>query len=594
MGKINQKLFETVASVKIPVFAGFDTESGVADTVVGFHKCENCDSHIVLNCLNAPACPICAGSLVLVNEDTNTELKASDFKNLEKLCSCDTCSTTWNSKNETVAKLQGETIHCMVCTSPIVVKADESDENDVPDKEKANMNKSNDSGSSSTDDNSDTSSTNDSSKDTTSDTDTTEADKELDEALKKLGVKDTDTKKDDTVKKDDSKVESADGDQKVGHAERAKELHKKIMGSKDPSKEDLKDFNESNKAAMDHHETKADEAFDKGDADTEKKHNTEKRVHKKMQKEVDAHAKRYGGEDKGQSNIEASDEEDEDEDNTNDNNNDGDDEDEELDASELVYHIALKNIKSAELLHSNDYGNWYLFSDKSPIAVASFENADNTVKNVFRSNDYSTAFTAAVSADGLNPELMKDFGFKPIKVDVTIDKLSQELIKERVDEKTRETNDKLNALSEMYDQSLGTAAIGTIKGFYENDGGFREGLIAQFSAVRARDPEILVESFLNKYLPDLMRSVVVTAKELMNKTPEALNEVSAMVDSAKPRSIVKKKAEIPAIAIHSQAEIIDEKPDNRNFGKERTAASAISIVDALFSGVKDKTRISRN
>ncbi len=147
-------------------------------------------------------------------------------------------------------------------------------------------------------------------------------------------------------------------------------------------------------------------------------------------------------------------------------------------------------------------------------------------------------------------------------------------------------DEKLASVSEFFEQSLGTAAVGITKGIFNNGDTFRESLVSELTALKVNSPEKFVEAFMLKNLPGLLKETIVVAKDLMNKTPDGLAEVAAMVASTTPRFNPVKKPSQSAIAIHSSVDKKDEKSNLKGEEVKSSLPKAPSaVVGKLFSSI---------
>ena len=261
----------------------------------------------------------------------------------------------------------------------------------------------------------------------------------------------------------------------------------------------------------------------------------------------------------------------------------------ELLSSLILFKASLAKAKKLELVATSSFNHWYMFDGANPIAVASYENADESVKKVFRSKDFLTVFESAVAEEGASETVMKDFGFEPIKVNFDIDDISNGIINEKVAEKVKEADDKLNSLAELYDQTIGIASMGSIKGLFKEGNNLRDAFVSRLKAVNVRDPEGLVDIVLAKELPDYLRSIMSKAKELSAKSPEFLEAQAVMVTEASPRAIVKASTNESSInppfsIVQAEVDLDNRNQEKSNLNRREATVTGASLMSNIRRG----------
>ncbi len=183
---------------------------------------------------------------------------------------------------------------------------------------------------------------------------------------------------------------------------------------------------------------------------------------------------------------------------------------------------------NVEVVPNADHSKWYLFADKSPVAVSEVSRAGESVQSIFKTDQYKEAFSAATS-DGVTQETLDSFGFEPTSVDVPIDEAVRQTVEAMVNEKIKEYDDKAANLVERFQTCVGIAAVGINKGSFGKNP-LKAALTASLKNVGVRNAEIIVDDAFEKHGEDAQREIVEKALDLMDKTPETLNEVAAMVE----------------------------------------------------------------
>lgn len=268
------------------------------------------------------------------------------------------------------------------------------------------------------------------------------------------------------------------------------------------------------------------------------------------------------------------------EDTSSDENTDEDEEKKEEAIKAAFFKAAIKNTKKFDLVHASNYNHWYLIGDgRTPIAVSAFDEASPEVQPVFRTDSYKNAFESGQQADGgINPDLLKDFGFAPVDVNVDLDDVTKQHIDDEVAKKTDELNNKIEEIEDVTAQCLGIAVMADLKGIYPVQSSIRTPLINKLSALKVRNADSVVDEILSKYMPEYMQSLVAKATELAHKSEAALAEQAELITSAEYRtpvtaSTIDKPANVLPFAIHSGTEDVSNQ-ENRNLnGREEVSAS---------------------
>lgn len=478
------KVAQILANTPSLVLAHYNSETGWDnETVVAKLTCSGCNSQVLSNSTLYPLCPHC--STVMAKDKKTQTLNNDDFRKMHSVASCETCGTNYVGDDATLAAFKDTSFHCLVCSDDTKPATDDDNKDESTEKNTTDT-----SGAPSplTDD--------DQSKETTADSD---ADKELSDALEKLGLKDDGSKADSD--KDNSSTDDTKSTKEMPPKEHGKKKEKAAVQSSDDPEDDDDDENED---------------------------------------------------------------------------------DDEIDASAAWYRSTLNNAKHFSVVATPGYDNWYLFADKTPLCIASFNDADASVQNVFRSQEFALAFDTAVKSDGkVSDALVKDFGFRPVEVKIELDDVAKQIVNDEIDTKTKDLQNKEAALSEAYDQCIGIAALGITKGVYPQMEVFRNSLIAKLQSHNMREPEAFVDNYMQKELPGLMQGVVAVAKDLMAKSPESLETLAATVMDMAPRAY-SKKTTITPIAVTSET-VSKKHEDNNLKGKDKAPAPS-----AVLSGLKNR------
>lgn len=248
-----------------------------------------------------------------------------------------------------------------------------------------------------------------------------------------------------------------------------------------------------------------------------------------------------------------------------------------------IYNAQLKLIKKPNIVASQNYEHWYLFDGTSPIAVASMDKANNNIRPIFRTLNYGEAFATAIASEGINQTIMADFGFQPVEIGLTLDDVTAQIVEDKIKEKTDELNDRIKNTSELFEQSLSIAALGNIKGIFTEANNLRKGLVDKLKAVHVRNAESLVDSVMMAEMKPYIKAIVVKANELVNKSPESLQEIAAMISTAEYRTpIMSSEVEgnVSTLPISVTPDIDFEKDNNlkTNQGKGKVQASDLMSV----------------
>jgi chemotaxis protein histidine kinase CheA len=626
-----------LASVTMPVFAAYDMDTGFPNkAIIGSFHCKSCSTNLITNATVMGICPCCTSILKPLNK-TVAFIK-DDFESLQPLAKCKACSTAFVSNDETIEAMVGQDFYCPVCSTKISADEDEDDGAD----EQADKSMVDDS---SDDDKDKTDAAED---DKTTDTsDDSDADKELDDMLKNIVPEKDDNSSNTDDSSSDTKpaVTSADDDDKSGdddgsdysksdpdakisyhrkkihhHKKKAKEhqeLAKKFADGDDSTAKDSDKADSHTKMASRHSDLAKkhrdrindivddkDDKDDKNSVESDFKENLENKTKpipvvvdkvktektEKTEKPVEDKVKEELKKKEQEAAIKKKKEEDEAEAKKKETNKEEVKETE--DVTSAIYDSMIASIKKPNVVANSNYQNWFLFDGNMPVAIASMEYADKSVQNVFRSHNYAEAFASAVKDDGgINKKLLEDFGFKPLEVSLDLDDVSKKIVDESVKSKTALLDDKLKATSELYEQALGIAAIGNIKGIFQDSNNLRSALIAKLQANRVRAPEQLVDSVMATEMPKYIANLVIKANELMEKPVESLAEIASMVNEAEFRSPVV-ASELSGEDLPPVSFLADRinKTDKGKVEKVHNKGSAVisSIMDSLHRSSLDK------
>lgn len=276
------------------------------------------------------------------------------------------------------------------------------------------------------------------------------------------------------------------------------------------------------------------------------------------------------------------------------------DETEDSDAVQASYfRAALKKTKQFDLVASSDYRHWYLMGDRTPLAISAFEDASPEVKPIFNNDSYKNAFESSKEADGgVNEQLLNDFGFTPVGVNVDLDDVQKQAINDAVDEQTAELKNKIEEVAALYDQCIGIAAMGDLKGITPNPGSLRAPLIASLKAINVRNPDALIDGILAKHMPDYIKGLIAKANELTVKSEAGLKEISEMITSAEYRTPVTASTDDVATKnVVPFSVVADTNQKNGNLdSKDRVEASSTGsnlTVDKMRSALSGIRGINR-
>ncbi len=130
----------------------------------------------------------------------------------------------------------------------------------------------------------------------------------------------------------------------------------------------------------------------------------------------------------------------------------------------------------------------------------------------------------------MTEEVLNNFGFEPTSVEVPVDEAVRQTVEAQVNEKIKEYNRKTTDLVDRFQSCVGIAAVGINKGIYGANP-LKAALTASMKNAGVRNAEIIVDEVFEKHGEEAQREIVEKALDLMEKSPETLQEVSAMVEN---------------------------------------------------------------
>jgi len=236
---------------------------------------------------------------------------------------------------------------------------------------------------------------------------------------------------------------------------------------------------------------------------------------------------------------------------------------------------------------------WYMFANDRPVAIARYNNASDNVKTIFGSNKFLAAFKATAE-EGLTEQAVTDFGFEPINVEVPVDDAAAQNIEQQVTAATKKFAATAGDTKKLFERCIGIASVGINKGVFSDiDNTFRAALIARLNSLRVRDAESVVDSVLAEHGESLLRSIVVKATELTDKSPEALDEIADMVSQASYRAPSRSsggnssRSRIPFMASAEPTEGVtdDSSDDESDISNSNSVTTPASGFDAQMQEV---------
>lgn len=175
---------------------------------------------------------------------------------------------------------------------------------------------------------------------------------------------------------------------------------------------------------------------------------------------------------------------------------------------------------------------WYMFVKHVPIATLSSVKASEGVKSIF-TNERLLKEAFFASLPSINDQVVKDFGMDPIvhNIDQT-DAINSEVSKKEAEIKAsfeRKETDMLNT----FKQCLSMASAGIVKNvFKDKENTLRSALISEFKGLGIENSCTIIDRVLSSEMEKFVATVLSKAFELKEKTLDARNELSQMIETS--------------------------------------------------------------
>lgn len=260
--------------------------------------------------------------------------------------------------------------------------------------------------------------------------------------------------------------------------------------------------------------------------------------------------------------------------------------------ADLVQAMAGKE-GAVSVVPSPDRSKWYLFLDNVPVAVSDKSNATEAVQKMFDNDKFVTAWEAATT-DGVTEDALASFGFTSIKTEVPVEEAVAQNLEASIREEQNKYEIKAKDYGDRFTRCLGIAAVGVTKKVFKESNPVATALIASLKGARIRNPETMVNGAFNKHGESYLRSIVLRATELMEKSDETLDELANTVaDSAQqePEVEVEDKAEkqesnkIIPLNLKVEEKRADQDVEKKEEELVASDTDSLSKIDRLFSRV---------
>lgn len=183
----------------------------------------------------------------------------------------------------------------------------------------------------------------------------------------------------------------------------------------------------------------------------------------------------------------------------------------------------------------NKEPSWIAFLDGVPVAKATSISAANHAR-IFEDVAFANALLASAQENGVN-QALTDMGFKPLEIEVVVDKDVDALVKNQVEAATASASvgyeKERNEFEERFLAALATAAVGINRGFFKNlNNPVKQALWNSLSAAGMRQPEALIDNVFSAQADSYHKVLLDKAREIVSKPLEIQNELTnAIMDS---------------------------------------------------------------
>lgn len=513
---------------EVPQLLGLPEDTNSTDEVqvtAALHECVSCHTRAVINMLDAPACMVCSNSMELVEKsDEGVEVPESEVKELPVEINCTACATTFRG-SEVFASLNGNNINCIVCSSLIPVKADDSFTDDETEEE---------------DEDEDTSSIY---SDPSDYGETVDEEDEGDFA----SDDDFDYEASDEDFSEDGEEEGVVDSNDFSDEEENEEDFTELASDEDGESEDDFDYEESE----DNTEDDEDEPEDDSDhfeayasangkkrmsvkANSGGNNNENTDPNNKPQPNTDPNApKEEKVNPPDQTTRNAPEKPAPLQDLTTDIPNGEVSTQPKVEANALA--VALKedaDFNFVATASSNGHLRWFLFANENPVATSVYERATEGAKAVF---DNQKAFSGAIqaaleSANGDAEKTLADFGFEPVVVEVPVDEATNQHIEKQIEARASVYTSSKEETITKFRSCLSLASMAIRKHIGGHRSPMREKLVATLLDNGVRDAASVVDSVIDATNEDELKNFISLANEYMDKSPEAINELVEVVE----------------------------------------------------------------
>lgn len=178
---------------------------------------------------------------------------------------------------------------------------------------------------------------------------------------------------------------------------------------------------------------------------------------------------------------------------------------------------------------------YHVFCGNLQVARLIKSKASSQIQSIFEKPTLVQSFLAvAKSEKGLSKQDQQNFGLRPINTVVALDAEVQKLTNQKIGEAKQELQKENDARDEEFEQAFATAALGIVKGVDAGQNNpIQDRLTETLSQLGIRQPERFIFAALAQSVEPFMRATMAKAKELMEKAPEAREEVARYVAQAK-------------------------------------------------------------
>lgn len=249
----------------------------------------------------------------------------------------------------------------------------------------------------------------------------------------------------------------------------------------------------------------------------------------------------------------------------------------------------LKNqasVKSVEItMSAGETPKWWLFADSRPVAFATEAKANDRVKAIFQTPNFARAFQTAAE-EGLTPEVVQDFGFEPVQTEMPVDQATQQAVDTAVADATTDLNSKVEEVAALFENCLGVAAVGGLKGIVPVENPLQTAVAAELARLGDPNSSITAQNIFKTNGEQFLRNIVAQAKVLTQKSTPALAELSQIVADADFRETLVKKPSVRQAPIMVPAEFQDQTNGDYPAHGERQQVAASLTDDGIRSMVR--------